>query len=215
MSAISSYNDLLYAASEYSAREDFAHLFPRFIAMLETRLNRRLRVGGMETSCSLVTAADGSKCLDADFVEMRMLTDANGNVLKQMAPQSVQEIYGIYSGTPKAYMIKGGTVKGNFQQTLYVVPAATGTFTADYYSAIPPLTQVGVTNFLLNEAPMIYLYGVLAEIYGWATASGREQSPDKAKTAADLAEQEILAYEKTDRSRRFNDMRIAARGPTP
>eukprot|EP01030_Chromulinospumella_sphaerica_P024339 gene24339-24414_t len=74
---ISDYASLLVDAGEYSGRNDIAHLFPRFIGLAELKLNRALRVAGMEV-VGTVTLIAGSGPLPTDFLEAREVKNANG-----------------------------------------------------------------------------------------------------------------------------------------
>jgi len=204
---IGTYHDLLFMAGEYSGRDDFAQMFPRFVAFVEQRLNKRLRVGGMEKCCTLTTNADGCASLPSDFLEQRIVKDTSGNVMKQISPEAAADLYANRGGCAVSYVISGNV--------LTVRPAGIVPLSVNYYGAIPALTNNNPQNFLLTDAPLIYLYGVLAEIYGWAVASGRDDSGDKGAAASKLAEAEITAYESLDRTRRYSDLRMIPRGAKP
>lgn len=155
MSAISDYGSLLVDACEYAGRNDVAHLFARFVALAEAKINRRLRVRDMEKSADLVLV-DGNADLPADFLEVRLLVAPNGAPMSARSLIELQERYRGSSGYPSGYAIVGNVLQSR--------PAGSATLAMDYYAKIPPLTPDAPTNWLLDKAPDIYLYGVVEEI---------------------------------------------------
>lgn len=205
--SIADYSDLLIQCGEYTGRNDFGHMFPRFVSYAENKLNRRLRVSGMETSATLTTATDGTVALPADFNEFRQVKRSTGEVLSLVVPNAADYDAGPYSGTPRFYYIKGGT--------FYAKPTAAETFSVVYYAKIDPLTSSNTSNWLLEDAPLIYLYAVSAEIAGWALASGKASDMGRVSAANDLLRAEIDSYTMNDKARRFGNSRVVVRGVNP
>lgn len=205
--SIADYSDLMLMAGEYSGRSDTGYMFPRFVGFAETKLNRRLRVRGMETEGTLTTDANGDVALPSGYLEMRRVTDARGMPLELVTPIVGAETHGPYAGTPAGYYIIGST--------LTVVPYAVAVLGVIYYTKITPLTATNTTNWLLSDAPLIYLYSVTAEILGWALATGRETEPGKMTAINTALEAEINAYQSLDESRRYSNARVRQRGVIP
>ena len=180
--------------------------FPRFVSFAELKLNRDLRVGGMETSATLTTAIDGSVALPTGYLEMREVKDASGRVLEASAVTGADWQHGPYSGTPLTYYIKGST--------FYAIPTAAATFSIVYYTKITPLTAVNDTNWLLTDAPLLYLYSVLVEVLGWAVAGGKEDMA-KVQAASALRQNELQQYLMQDSRKRYSNSRITSRGVNP
>lgn len=206
--SIADYSDLVGSVTEYSGRDDFAHMIPRFISFLENKLNRRLRVGPMEQIATLQTDTSGAADLPADYLEMREFVNSVGKPLEARPITALDDTYRFMSGTPMGYAIIGSV--------LYVIPVAEAEFLMTYYEKIPALTVTNTTNWLLTNHPQIYLYGVLGELHGWAAASGRDpEGMAKAMAASELMNSEIAGLESADMSSRYSNMRMFSRGVNP
>jgi hypothetical protein len=206
--SIADYTDLLVQTSEYTGRDDFAHMFPRFVKFAENKLNRVLRVGSMEVIDTFTTAANGEVALPADFLEMREFLDPNGYPIELTSMPAANWQYGAFDGgTATTYYIIGSS--------LYVLPQQGGDFTATYYSKIPALTPAASSNWLLEEAPLIYLYAVIAETIGWAVAAGKETDVGKAKAASDMLAFEVSQFQRSDLNKRYANAKMTTRGVNP
>lgn len=155
MSAISDYGSLLIDACEYAGRNDVAHLFARFVGLAEAKFNRQLRVGEMEKAADLVLV-DGDADLPDDFLEVRSLLAPNAMPLSAWSLTQLQDRFRGYSGYPAGYAVVGNVLQSR--------PAGSATLKLSYYAKIPPLTPSNPTNWLLEKAPDVYLYGVVEEI---------------------------------------------------
>lgn len=203
MSAINGYADLLVTAGEYSGRNDIAHLFPRFLGMAETKLNRRLRIGAME-KVATVTLTDGAGPLPLDFIEARAVTMSNGRVLRSY---SFQALLGHYNHrvrsahTPDAFAVVG--------KSITVRPVWGGDIQVSYYAAIPALKPSNPTNWLLETAPDTYLYALVEEIAIWS------KDANAASAAAGLKEQSLSSLSIDDERARFGQNIVRMGGLTP
>ena len=208
---IADYTDLAVHVSEYSGRDDFMQMFPRFLSFAEIKLSRELRVSGMETTSTVTTDVAGSASLPTRYVEMREFKDSTGRILEGTSVPGADWLHGPYSGTPQTYYIKGGSI--------YVVPYAAADFTASYYASIPPMAYDALsgrtTNWLLDAAPMVYLYSIVAEVIGWAVATGRETDPARLQAVSALRRAEIDQYQMQDNRIRFSNSNIVSRGINP
>jgi hypothetical protein len=207
--SIADYNDLLVQVSEYTGRDDFTQMFPRAVSFAENKLNRRLRVASMETIVELITDSEGSVALPDDYLEMRELINSDKRILKMAAPEALDDYYGTASATPSRYTI--------INSTLFVIPATSASFTATYYAKLTPLTVTApyTTNWLLDEAPQLYLYAVCAEVIGWAIANGREPDMNKLSAVNGLLNQEVNEFNKSDRDKRYSNAIVMPGGVHP
>lgn len=155
MSAIPDYGSLLIDAGEYAGRNDFAHVFPRLVGLAEAKFNRLLRVGDMEKSADLVLV-DGNADLPADFIEVRTLQAPNNKPLSAWSLTELENRFRGYSGYPAGYTVVGTQLRSR--------PAGSSTLKLTYYARIPSLTPSNPTNWLLERAPDVYLYGLVEEI---------------------------------------------------
>ena len=221
--SIADYSDLAVTVSEYTGRDDFMQMFPRFVSFAENKLNRVLRVGNMEAVETITTGSNGHYNLDnlpepanprysgaSVFLEMRMVTDTTGRVLEALAPQAANSRYGPYSGTPVAYYIKDST----FITTPY---AAATDFEINYYQRIPPISADTSykSNWLLNSSPMIYLYAVSVEVMSWALASGKEPDPQRLALFRAALKEETDALQAQDSNERYSNSKVMSRGVNP
>ena len=204
---ISDYTDLLGTCAEYSGRDDCAHLFPRFVRFAESKLNKALRVADMEVIVQLVTDSSGAAALPPDYQEIREVLTPSGRPIELMAVTALDDLYRLSAGTPAGYAIIG--------RTFYAIPTAAQEFTLTYYAMIPPLTPANTTNWLLEDGPLVYLYSVLAEIEGWALATGKTTDKARLQGAMQAMMSEVDAFLTLDDRRRWSNARVMVRGVNP
>lgn len=197
---ISDYTTLLIDAGEYSGRNDIAQLFPRFVMMTEAKINRVLRVAEMEQVDNLVLS-DGDVQLPDYFLEVRQIVGNSGQQLRLWPLQDLTTRFHYGGGNPQGYAISGNV--------LSVRPASDQTVTIQYYRAIPPLTQEEPTNWLIQKAPDVYLYGVVEEIAIWS------QDMEKASVAANLRAQAMQGLSLQDERARWSNGKLSIGGLTP
>lgn len=148
------YADLLEDVADTLDRDDVETRLPRWLKLVEARLNRLLDDPDMETSTTLT--GDGAT-LPADYGSMVSIGTADGNRLTSMGPSEYAAILPA-SGVSRYYTIREGKV--------YYVPGSANV-TLVYRRSIPPLTVGNDTNWLLERAPDLYLYGVLLQAEAW------------------------------------------------
>lgn len=206
--SIADYSDLLGQCVEYTGRDDCAHMFPRFVSYCESKLNRQLRIGKMEAMEVVTTDMYGAAELPDDVLEVRQVANNLGEPLKLMAFDYLDPRYRYVAGKAVGY--------GIFSNTMHTMPLELASqFTISYYAKIPSLSVSNTTNWLLQDLPLLYLYGVSAEIVGWALTTGRETDAAKLAAVNEALKAEIDGYERLDRTRRFSNMQIAVSGVTP
>lgn len=167
-SDITTYAGLLTAIGTWLNRSDLAAMVPNFITLLESRLNRVLRVPEMEESDTL-TVTDGVATLPSDWLEIRHLY-WDGDIDSEIVPvphSTIRRDYPLstYTGRPQVYAVHNGDIH------LAPLPSADAEeeLTILYYEKIPALSAQNTTNWLSLSHPDIYLYGALcmAEAYIW------------------------------------------------
>jgi hypothetical protein len=157
--AIANYSDLVSAIGDWLARSDLSARSPDFIALAEARFRRELRVREMleQTTGSIATNSLG---LPGDFLEVHRFTlDTASDLPLEYRPiEDVETRYaGVISGVPVIFTILGSNL------ILYPTPDGSYDYTLDYYAAVPALTAANTTNWLLTNAPDLYLFSALAE----------------------------------------------------
>lgn len=196
---ISDYASLLVDAGDYSGRDDVAHLFPRFLALAELKLNRVMRVADMERTVT-VPLTDGEGSLPADFLEPRQVLAADGRVLRALPLQELSR-HAASGGGPIGYAIVGSAiqVRSNGAEDIRLT----------YYAKIPPLTAVAPSNWLIERAPDVYLYALVEEIAIW------ERDAAKAGAAEALKRQAMAGLGLADERLRWGNAEIVIGGLTP
>ncbi|MGV2071668.1 phage adaptor protein [Agrobacterium vitis] len=200
MAAIADYASLLIDASDYSGRQDIAHLMPRFLSLAELKLNRGLRVSDMETF-AIVPVVDGIGTLPTDLLEVRQMLRADGVPIKAASMQGLTSLYFNRGGVPGGYAIVGNKIN--------VRPTATQDLALSYYAKIPALSPSNPTNWLLDRAADVYLYALCTEIAIW------EKDQAKAQAAMQLMQLAISGLTIADERIRWGNGRVTIGGPTP
>ncbi|MEY9100486.1 hypothetical protein ABIA24_003395 [Sinorhizobium fredii] len=200
MSAIADYAALLIDAGEYSGYADISHVFPRLLVLAELKLNRGLRVAGMEKT-TMVTLTEGDGTLPTDFLEAREVKNANGIPIRAVSLEQLTSSYMDRSGTPAGYAIVGSTIK--------VRPTADQDIGLTYYGKIPVLTVTSPTNWLLEKAPDVYLYSLVNEIALW------KGDVDRATAAQQLMLLAINGLKIEDERSRWGNAQLVVGGVTP
>ncbi|MBA5724403.1 hypothetical protein [Candidatus Liberibacter sp.] len=187
------YASLLIDASHYVEKSGFTCLFKDFLHRVEVKINRILRLREMEKQVFLPLNS-GSAPLPDDYIEIIFLQDHTGKKLDHL-PLSVS------SKEKKGYIITA--------HLICVAPISSEKVSLHYYGCIPPITEENPSNWLLQIAPDLYLYGLVEEIALW------EQNADKASTAGALFQQILKTLQMNDNRSRWADANITLDGLTP
>ncbi|MGE0652252.1 MAG: hypothetical protein AB7P12_10945, partial [Alphaproteobacteria bacterium] len=158
--ALGTYSELQSAVANWLARPGDATLtpfVPDFIRLAEARINRDLRLRTMEQRAT-AEVDTGYVALPDGFLEMRNLQLATDPVtrLELMSPEQIDGLRaGARSGRPRWYCILGGELR--------LAPVPDGNYTAEmtFWKRFDPLSLAEPTNWLLTNAPDIYLYATL------------------------------------------------------
>lgn len=163
-SGVTTYSGLVGSIERWLNRDDLASMVPDFIALLEARLNRILRVPDMEET--LDVDAEAIVDLPADFLELRSLT-VDTSPRTELIAQPLAQIESYYesdvTGLPAYFAISDGAFK------LGPEPNDGYTLRIAYYQKIDPLSSDNQTNWLIVSHPDVYLWGalVMAEAFLW------------------------------------------------
>ncbi len=177
--AISNYTELQTAVANWLDRDDLSARIPEFISLCEARFNRTLRIRAMETLDESVDTVAGTStiALPTGYIQMRdihLIADPLVQ-LQYVTPEIYNRIYaGSSSGKPQVYTIIANNIKfGPTPDVVYDVSML-------YYKKFDALSDISPTNWVITNAPDVYLYGALLEaepflmndqrIQLWATA---------------------------------------------
>lgn len=160
--AIGNYAELRTAVANWMDRDDLTDRIPEFIALAEARLNRNLRIRAMESKQVADTVAgQRNYALPTRYIQMRNMQINKGDrivPLQYITPEIYDRTYSSPStGTPIAYTILADEIQ------LGKVPSGVFQMEMTFYQSWLPLSATNTTNWLLTNAPDIYLYGALLE----------------------------------------------------
>ncbi len=159
--AISNYSELKTAVANWLDRDDLTDRIPEFIALAEARFNRVLRLRAMETKqTASTTIGQQSLALPTGYIQMRNLQINTSPVtpMQYVTPEIFDRLYGgSSSGTPKMYTILANELQ------LGPKPDSVQTIEMLFYKRFDALSDAEPTNWVITNAPDIYLYGSLLE----------------------------------------------------
>lgn len=165
--ALDTYNGLISEAPHWLFdRDDLTSQWANFIRMFEAKMNRTLFCRQMEqrstTPVNLSSAEPEFISLPSDFQTMRRLriTSATGKPnIKYATPAQLDSMRekDDTAGTPQFFTIFGTEIE------LYPTPNEAFTLELIYRKNIAALSVANQSNWLLQLAPDLYLYGALLE----------------------------------------------------
>jgi len=135
---VASYATLQTAIGDFLNRDDLTSVAPTFIQLAEAQINRDVRHWRMEASTTISANAQ-FESLPASRQAMQDKRTGSNDV----------------GGVPRFYAHTAG------QLEIYPTPDDTYTLTLDYLAKIPALSDSNTSNWLLTNAPDVYLYGSL------------------------------------------------------
>jgi hypothetical protein len=190
--SITTYAELQSSIADWLLRDDLTSVIPTFISLAEAKFNRRIRDYRMvkRATAEVDTAYFA---IPSDWQEniRFQLNTSPITTLEYVTPDQAAEEKRLYnsSGRPAFFTMIGD----QFQ----IVPAPDSTYDAEltYYAKIPALSGSNTSNWLLEKAPDIYLYGALLEAAPYLDDDARiqvwggllEQSMDAIQIESDRA----------------------------
>jgi hypothetical protein len=181
--SIASYDELVAAATEWLAREQDTVLInriPDFITLAEAKYNRELFVRQMEvrSTTAMDTSSDEPEfiSLPSDFQSMRRirLSSVTGKPCLDFKSGAQMDEYRFGTsdvvGQPRYFSVLGSEIE------LAPTPDQNYTIEMVYRANVPPLNTDNTSNWLLLQAPDLYLYGVLLESAPYIKEDARIQT---------------------------------------
>lgn len=155
--SIATYDGLKETVAGFLMRDDLTAIIPTFITLAEASFNRKLRDWRMETR-STAAFDENYEILPSNWLEtIRLELDGVGP-LQLVSPLKMMQLRSDLSatGNPAYFTHSAGQIE------FYPVPTTSiGTGQLVYFGKIPSLSDSLPTNWLLSEAPDLYLYGAL------------------------------------------------------
>ena len=154
--AITTYETLQTALGDWLNRADLTQQIPDFISLAESTLNDVLRSADMVTQSTGVAITGGRAALPDDALEIvyAQVASAEDEPLEQITPQQLTMLRRTRTrnaANPRFFAIIG-------RQIVVTPTPVSGSLDIDFYQCIPALTDSNTSNWLLADAPHLYLY---------------------------------------------------------
>jgi len=158
--AITNYSNLQTTIADFLNRDDLTSVIPTFIQLAESQINRDIRHWKMETRAeATVDAGDDYIQIPADWLETIRIGLTEGDtfpldLISRAALADKRSGANNMAARPRYY------THADSQFRLYPTPDAEYDIELLYYAKVPDLAT-NTTNWLLEYAPDVYLYGSL------------------------------------------------------
>jgi len=158
--ALSTYDELKTSIANWADRDDLSNFIPDFIALTEARFNRELRLRSMEQKEYATTVGgQANYALPTNYLQMREFRlNTDPTVSLQYVSPEIYESWNVGSGRPKWYTIIANEIR------LGPVPSGAYEMEMLFWRKFPSLSSTHTTNWMLQNAPDVYLYGALLEL---------------------------------------------------
>lgn len=153
------YATLRADVAAFLQRSDLANVIPTCVRYATAAFNRELRVPQMESRDSTSLTAEYT-AVPSDFLEIISVARSDGKELRYLArPQFASYIALSMRPEPQVFCIE------DMQFRVLPAPSVAAPVNVSilYYERIPDFTTDASTNWLLSEAPDLYLLGVLMQ----------------------------------------------------
>ena len=158
--ALSTYDELRTSIANWADRDDMGPFIPDFIALTEARFNRSLRLRSMEQKqFAMTVGGQANYALPVNYLQMREFRlNSNPTVSLTYVSPEIYEAWNLGSGVPKFYTIIANEIR--------IGPTPAGVYEMEmlFWRKFPNLGATVATNWMLDNAPDVYLYGSLLEL---------------------------------------------------
>ena len=157
--AISTYAELQDAVTVWLNKPDVDQTVTTLISLAEADINRKLRHWKMQKR-SVAEINSQYSAVPSDWLQtVRFYTTDGGtqpmDLISQADMIDRKALAANVSGRPQFYAVTGG------QFEFYPVPADTYNAELVFFAEVPALSDANTSNWLLTDAPDVYLYGTL------------------------------------------------------
>lgn len=144
--------------ASYLHRTDLTSELPTLIARAESHLFRELSLRDQETSVAGVTVS-GAIVLPSDFASVVRVTINYGGT--EIDLDYAREPYDYTGSIPSAYALESNALR------LFPAVGDGYAYTLYYTAKLSPLSDSVTTNWLLDNAPDLYMYAGALEVARW------------------------------------------------
>ena len=170
--ALDTYDGLLVEIVDWSHRDDLGPKIPDFIQLAENAMYANpvevLAVRSMEIVSTTLTTGQYLALPDNYESSRSVRLVVSGGEITFQAPEQMYK--NPATGKPNFFTIVGNEIQ--FDR----VPDSEYTIEVQYYRKATPLTAANQTNEILTKYPSLYLFGALAQVYGYAQDTEQEQA---------------------------------------
>lgn len=157
--ALANYSDLLLAVADWTHRSDLTSRIPDWVTMLESNLNRKMRLRVMETDVALTTSVGSATAAlptTRYIAPIDVFMAWSGTGQRKLPKREYTELpFGVSNSPPSYWCIDGVNVRFDCP----VDSTSAYSLTLRYWKALALATDT--TNNLMTQHPDVYLYGVL------------------------------------------------------
>jgi hypothetical protein len=161
--ALTTYAELKTSVGDWLNRTDLAAAISDFVSLAEAQIERQLRTRQMivRANATFAAAAEYGTVPD-DFLETKSIK-LDTNPITYLSFQTIDAMDQLSnttylsSGKPLYFSVVGSQFR--------LLPIPDGEYTAElvYYAKLAKLSNTNTTNWLLTQAPDVYLYGSLLQ----------------------------------------------------
>src|SRR5574337_1149020 len=160
--SLATYGDLKTSIAAWLHRTDLSTLVAYFVALAEADIRMDVRCRGMETTATGTLAAE-TLAHPSRYLEAKLLKVGNYEL--------------DYITTAQYYLLPASDVSKVYTSvgTNLLIKPATGDYTLIYYAMFASFSADADTNWLLTNAPDVYLSGSLRHAARWMQDAEAEQ----------------------------------------
>jgi len=168
--AITTYAELKTAIANWLNRDDLTTVIPDFISLAEARIARDLRHWKQEKRVT-TDVDERYENLPNDFIEIRQIQHTAGGAISSISSVEMEKLRGVsdVAGKPKYTRLTADQIE------FYPTPDTSYNISMLYYGRIPALSDAEPDNWLLRDAPDVFLYGALLQSAPYLVDDARVQ----------------------------------------
>jgi hypothetical protein len=168
--AITTYAELKTAIANWLNRDDLTSVIPDFISLAEARIARDLRHWKQEKRVT-TDVDERYENLPNDFIEIRQIQHTAGGAISSISSVEMEKLRGVsdVAGKPKYTRLTADQIE------FYPTPDTSYNISMLYYGRIPALSDAEPDNWLLRDAPDVFLYGALLQSAPYLVDDARVQ----------------------------------------
>ena len=160
--AITSYSSLKAAVQTWNPHSDIPAVVDDLLDLAKARMSRELRCRRMVTTqTGTISAGGATLAVPTDLLEVVEMRVGSGTTDRTLEKRPIVDFEARYlshtSGTTEAFAIDGDTFRFG------PATASSLAYSLRYYQRIPALSSTNTTNWLLEDAPDLYLFACLVE----------------------------------------------------